>query len=326
MPDNNEKNAAPAMENATPEAIDAASDDVTATGPGPDTDTENATSNADASQAEGDNPASKEIDLAEIDAYLKTLVPGLLGMSENLTSLGEKFQGMNRTLGQRINVVDTNILRYDALIVKKNKLILMTMIGSIGIVLLSLTMMFVAGYNYSAQVNRMNTLSVSLSRRLTEVNSGLVTFEQINQSITDLGNRMERMQVLAESQSETIRVTASEMQNQIGLTGTQVDESLQRWQGNISSELSAVAQENRSASADIVSSIEQFDGNQQRLIETTPTLRELVELKDQVSSLIVLERNRYLEAITAAQASEPDEPALEQTTVDAPLQYQRVTP
>lgn len=319
MADISDNSTAPDKDTAVPEASAAISDEATATDPA------SLASDVEATEADADKPASKEIDLAEIDAYLKTLVPGLLGMSENLVALGEKFQDMNRTMGMRINDVDKNILRYDSLIVKKNKLILITLVGSIGAVLLSLAMMFVAGYNYSAQVNRMNALSVSLTRRLSEVNSGLVTFEQINQSITDLGNRMERMQLIAENQSDTIRDTAAEMQNQIGLSGTRLDESLQRWQSTISGELSTVAEASRSTSINIVRSIEQMDVNQRQLIDTTPTLRELVELKDQVAALIVLERNRYLEAISAARASELSETTVEQAPVDLPLQYRRVT-
>jgi hypothetical protein len=316
MPETNDDTTTPETENVALEPSDVnVAEPVAAAG------------DAEPSVPEADKPASKEIDLAEIDAYLKTLVPGLLGMSENLVALGEKFQDMNRTMGMRINDVDRNILRYDSLIVKKNKLILITLIGSIGAVLLSLTMMFVAGYNYSAQVNRMNALSVSLSRRLSEVNSGLVTFEQINQSITDLGNRMERMQLIAENQSDTIRDTASEMQAQIGLTGVRVDESLLRWQDTMTSALNNVALENRTTSSNIVRSVEQLDASQRRLMDTTPTLRELVELKDQVAALIVLERNRYLEAISAAQAQvrESSETTAEQPAMDTPLQYRRVT-
>ncbi len=316
MPETNDDTTTPETENVALEPSDVnVAEPVAAAG------------DAEPSVPEADKPASKEIDLAEIDAYLKTLVPGLLGMSENLVALGEKFQDMNRTMGMRINDVDRNILRYDSLIVKKNKLILITLVGSIGAVLLSLTMMFVAGYNYSAQVNRMNALSVSLARRLSEVKSGLVTFEQINQSITDLSNRMERLQLIAENQSDTIRDTASEMQAQIGLTGVRVDESLLRWQDTMTSALNNVALENRTTSSNIVRSVEQLDASQRRLMDTTPTLRELVELKDQVAALIVLERNRYLEAISAAQAQvrESSETTAEQPAMDTPLQYRRVT-
>jgi hypothetical protein len=321
MPDISDNNTAPAMDNAEPKANDAVSDAVSAADPA------SAASQVEVPNAEADKPASKDIDLAEIDAYLKTLVPGLLGMSENLVALGEKFQDMNRSLGRRINEVDTNILRYDSLIVKKNKLILITLVGSVGAVLLSLTMMFVAGYNYSAQVNSMNALSVSLARRLSEVNSGLVTFEQINQSITNLGNRVERMQLIAENQSDTLRDTTADIRAQLGLTGIQVDESLLRWQGTMTSALNGVALENRTASSNILRSVEQLDAGQRRLMDTTPTLRELVELKDQVTALIVLERNRYLEAISAAQAlaRESSETPPEQPEVDTPLQYRRVT-
>jgi hypothetical protein len=145
------------------------------------------------------NNKLQEIDLSEIDAYLKTLVPGVLGMSENLVVLGDKFQSLIGEMNQRVKTVDVNINRYELLLVKKNKLIQMTLIGSMAAVFLTLTMMFVAGFNYTSQVNQMNALSISLARRLSEVNSGLVTFEQINQSIAALSTSTEQLMLVTET-------------------------------------------------------------------------------------------------------------------------------
>lgn len=265
----------------------------------------------------------QEIDLSEIDAYLKTLVPGVLGMSENLVVLGDKFQGLIGEMNQRVKTVDVNINRYELLLVKKNKLIQMTLIGSMAAVFLTLTMMFVAGFNYTSQVNQMNALSISLARRLSEVNSGLVTFEQINQSISALSASTEQLMLVTETQSETLSQGLLAMESQLALASTQMDDSLGAWQSTVSDELAAILQDSRSSSAGMVRAIEQVGAAQRGLQETTPTLRELVGLREQISALIVLERNQYLETIAAAQAEEALPEAVEADATEQPLQYRR---
>ena len=266
----------------------------------------------------------QEIDLSEIDAYLKTLVPGVLGMSENLAVLGDKFQSLIAEMGQRVKTVDTSINRYELLLVKKNKLIQITLLGSIAAVFLTLSMMFVAGYNYSSQVNQMNALSISLARRLSEVNSGLVTFEQINQSISSLSNSTENLMVTTEMQSETLTQGLTDIQTLVAASATETDASLTQLQANVAEEMSGMLQDTRSSSAGIVRAIEQVGAAQRGLQETTPTLRELVALREQISALIVLERNQYLETIAATQSAAAAEVADEPVAPEPPpLQFRR---
>jgi hypothetical protein len=273
-----------------------------------------------------EKPNLQEIDLSEIDAYLKTLVPGVLGMSENLAVLGDKFQSLIAEMGQRVKTVDTSINRYELLLVKKNKLIQITLLGSITAVFLTLSMMFVAGYNYSSQVNQMNALSISLARRLSEVNSGLVTFEQINQSISSLSNSTENLMVTTEMQSETLTQGLTDIQSLLAAAATETDASLTQLQANVAQEMSGILQDTRSTSAGIVRAIEQVGAAQRGLQETTPTLRELVALREQISALIVLERNQYLETIAATQSAAAAEVADEPVEPEAPpLQFRRNT-
>ena len=272
------------------------------------------------------NNKLQEIDLSEIDAYLKTLVPGVLGMSENLVVLGDKFQSLIGEMNQRVKMVDVNINRYELLLVKKNKLIQMTLIGSMAAVFLTLTMMFVAGFNYTSQVNQMNALTISLARRLSEVNSGLVTFEQINQSISALSTSAEQLMLVTENQSEALSQGLRVIESQLTLASTQMDDSLGAWQSSVSDELAAILQDTRSSSAGIVRAIEQVGAAQRGLQETTPTLRELVALREQISALIVLERNQYLETIAATQSAAAAEVADEPVAPEPPpLQFRRNT-
>ena len=272
------------------------------------------------------NEEIQDIDLSEIDAYLKTLVPAVLKLSENLATAGEKIQKTGSSLEGRMREIDTNFKRYDALFIKKNKLIQMTLIGSIGAVFLSLTMMFIAGYNYSNQVTNMNALSISLAKRLSEVNSGLVTFEQLYQSISSVNENIERLQLLTENQSDSISDGVNDLASQISATSESIDASMNQWETLTSNYSTAIQEQQESSLNRMIALTERLIASQNDLIGATPTLDELVGLKNEINALIVLEKNNFMEAISDSRKSAQEDAILEIPETQAPpLQYKRET-
>lgn len=272
------------------------------------------------------NEEIQDIDLSEIDAYLKTLVPAVLKLSENLATAGEKIQKTGSSLEGRMREIDTNFKRYDALFIKKNKLIQMTLIGSIGAVFLSLTMMFIAGYNYSNQVTNMNALSISLAKRLSEVNSGLVTFEQLYQSISSVNENIERLQLLTENQSDSISDGVNDLASQISATSESIDASMNQWETLTSNYSTAIQEQQESSLNRMIALTERLIASQNDLIGATPTLDELVGLKNEINALIVLEKNNFMEAISDSRKNAQEDAILEIPETQAPpLQYKRET-
>ena len=272
------------------------------------------------------NEEIQDIDLSEIDAYLKTLVPAVLKLSENLATAGEKIQKTGSSLEGRMREIDTNFKRYDALFIKKNKLIQMTLIGSIGAVFLSLTMMFIAGYNYSNQVTNMNALSISLAKRLSEVNSGLVTFEQLYQSISSVNENIERLQLLTENQSDSISDGVNDLASQISATSESIDASMNQWETLTSNYSTAIQEQQESSLNRMIALTERLIASQNDLIGATPTLDELVGLKNEINALIVLEKNNFMEAISNSRKNAQEDAILEIPETQAPpLQYKRET-
>lgn len=291
--------------------VDANDDSTSGTG----AETEPANANAEKVQ---------DIDLSEIETYLKNLVPGVLKMSETLLSLSSQFQRMTSTLESKVKETDLNIRRYDMLLVKKNKLVQMTLLGSLGAVFLALTMMLVAGFNYSKQVNSMNALSLALAGRLSEVNSGLVTFEQLNQSISMLNSSMERMQLVTESQTDTLADGLAQITAQGATATAAVEQSLVNLQTAIEGGVRAGIAEQEALAANVIQALRGFENQQQALRESTAPVRELLQFSEQIEALITLERARFLEAIAEADGARnaPPPPAAA-PEVDTSLRYQR---
>ncbi len=279
---------------------------------------------ADTEPASANAEKVQDVDLSEIETYLKNLVPGVLKMSETLLSLSSQFQRMTNTLENKVKETDLNIRRYDMLLVKKNKLVQMTLLGSLGAVFLALTMMLVAGFNYSKQVNSMNALSLALAGRLSEVNSGLVTFEQLNQSISLLNTSMERMQLVTESQTDTLADGLAEITAQGATATAAVEQSLVNLQSAIEGGVRAGITEQEALAANVIEALRGFENQQQALRESTVPARELMQFREQLEALITLEQARFLEAIAQADAERNAPPPPAATPeVDTSLRYQR---
>jgi len=135
-----------------------------------------------------DKAVSKKVEVSE---EVDTNQLGVL--TESLLSTGEDMSKLliaTKSLADRLKNVTNNytelVNNYVNLIKKKDKHLLYLMASSIGLIIISLAVVVVMSFSFSKQVNNMNALSVSLTKRITEVNSGLVTFEELNGSIRSL--------------------------------------------------------------------------------------------------------------------------------------------
>jgi len=271
-------------------------------------------------------PDVNHIDLVEIDSYLKVLVPSVVTMSEVMTGLITKCERIITELKLRVDATNKSVSRYEKLLVQKNKLLQITLASTIGVVLVSLVLVLTAGLNYSKQVNNMNALSVSLSKRLAEVNSGLVTFEQLNISINSLSNSMEQLAVQSETQMGLISAVGSQMQAAMLQSEQLMTAGLATHSVNVSSIIETLLSEKSSSADQIVNAIESIQAQQLELSRLVPAVNDLLGLENEISALILLERNKYLDALAAeriiresALIEPPEEP------VRSDILYQRIT-
>jgi len=172
----------------------------------------------------------------------------------------------------------------------------------------------------------MNALSVSLSKRLAEVNSGLVTFEQLNISINSLSNSMEQLAVQSETQMGLISAVGSQMQAAMLQSEQLMTAGLATHSVNVSSIIETLLSEKSSSADQIVNAIESIQAQQLELSRLVPAVNDLLGLENEISALILLERNKYLDALAAeriiresALIEPPEEP------VRSDILYQRIT-
>jgi len=246
-----------------------------------------------------DKAVSKKVEVSE---EVDTNQLGVL--TESLLSTGEDMSKLliaTKSLADRLKNVTNNytelVNNYVNLIKKKDKHLLYLMASSIGLIIISLAVVVVMSFSFSKQVNNMNALSVSLTKRITEVNSGLVTFEELNGSIRSLDESTLQLAQQVEAQQKTVQDIVVQTGNN---TREQIDQLKQYFSGQndaMSSTLTALEKESQNQQYYVNQNSTAVQGLGAQLELMSKSIAELTVLKNSVEALVILERERYLEAI-----------------------------
>lgn len=271
---------------------------------------------AASSEGEGDAAVEAALVSPQIDpesvSKLQILTSSLLKMSENMIHLLEGVKALNGRLNAASGNFEKTLSGYKELVKRKEKQVFIALGSAVAVILVCVATTLLMSISFGKQVTNMNALSLGLSRRIAEVNSGLVTFEEINGSIRALNDSLlsiatgqeqtqQDFQVLKQDLSVSLleefasnKVLISEQVNILGGTIN----SLRDNSGGIAEKLSAN-----------VNSVERMQGQLNSLAEQLDRLRTF---ESSIEALITLERENYLEAIRAQSENQATDSAQDQ--------------
>ncbi len=271
---------------------------------------------AASSEGEGDAAVEAALVSPQIDpesvSKLQILTSSLLKMSENMIHLLEGVKALNGRLNAASGNFEKTLSGYKELVKRKEKQVFIALGSAVAVILVCVATTLLMSISFGKQVTNMNALSLGLSRRIAEVNSGLVTFEEINGSIRALNDSLlsiatgqeqtqQDFQVLKQDLSVSLleefasnKVLISEQVNILGGTIN----SLRDNSGGIADKLSAN-----------VKSVERMQGQLNSLAEQLDRLRTF---ESSIEALITLERENYLEIIRAQSENQATDSAQDQ--------------
>ena len=240
---------------------------------------------------------------ADDESKLETLIPNVLSMSESLLQLAETSGQLSTQLRQDVAQFEEIMGDYDELLARKDRHAMILMGVSVGVIVLSLLLVLVMTFSFSRQVNNMNALSLTLGRRLSEVNSGLVTFEDLNGSIGQLETAVLAVAKTAEAQQLTMDKMVDSQQT--------VNEGMQK---ALADALASQAEVVKSAVGNLESAVATSARVQDQSMDVLQSLRlevdavgtsteSLLGLRQSIDALITLEKERYLERLDAQRAA-----------------------
>lgn len=230
-------------------------------------------------------------------------------LTESLLSTGEdmsKLLKATNSLADRLKNVTHNysdlVKNYDNIIKKKDRHLLYLMASCIGVIVISLAVVVVMSFSFSKQVNNMNALSMNLTKRIAEVNSGLVTFEELNASIRAMDESTLQLAQQVEAQQKRVQDIAVQIEND---TRDQIDQLklfFPQQINSIGTTVTALQQEIQNQQNYVYQNNTAVQGLQSELEVMSQSIGQLNALKNSVDALVVLERERYLEAIQSKSA------------------------
>jgi len=242
--------------------------------------------------------ASKEESTEEIDeSQLGVLTDSLLSTGEDMSKLLIATNSLAYRLKDVTGSYTELVNNYDKLIKKKDKHLLYLMASSVAIIIISLAIVGVMSYSFSKQVNNMNALSMSLTKRITEVNSGLVTFEELNASIRGLDDSTLKLAQEIEIQQKAVQDIAIKTENNTRGQIEQLKLFFTEQMGSIGQTVTALQKEIQNQQKYVIQNYDAVQGMQSELEVMDQSMAQLITLRSSVDALVVLERERYLEAI-----------------------------
>lgn len=271
---------------------------------------------AASSEGEGDAAVEAALVSPQIDpesvSKLQILTSSLLKMSENMIHLLEGVKALNGRLNAASGNFEKTLSGYKELVKRKEKQVFIALGSAVAVILVCVATTLLMSISFGKQVTNMNALSLGLSRRIAEVNSGLVTFEEINGSIRALNDSLlsiatgqEQTQQDFQALKQDLSVSLLEefasnkvlISEQVNILGGTIN-SLRDNSGGIAEKLSAN-----------VNSVERMQGQLNSLAEQLDRLRTF---ESSIEALITLERENYLEAIRAQSENQATDSAQDQ--------------
>jgi hypothetical protein len=258
-----------------------------------------------------------------IETKLETLIPNVLSMSESILQLAETSGELTSQLRTNAAAFEDIIVDYDNLLQRKNRHMLGLLGTSVGVIFICLLLVIFMSLSFSRQVNNMNALSLTLGRRIAEVNSGLVTFEELNRSIGRLESAV--LGVADGMQEQQTAISGMVLQQEtVNLQLVENVTSALTEQGAVVGDIVGGVQAAVARNAAAVSeSINTLQSLRLEVDGVGTSVGSLLDMRAALDALVTLEKERYLEQMRAEQAATAASVTAQR---EAAISFQRTVP
>lgn len=237
------------------------------------------------------------IDVSAIESELQVLLPNLTNISETLVDAVElSTQNAKKLKSQESTLIAAfkSLNEFKKEQVKFGTIMLVT---TGGVIAVALGLFLAAILSLSSKGEELSALNLALGKRIVELNVGLTSFEEAKAEVATLRGIIEELAVGVERTQASYSESEQEIQGQL----TNYSESLVTELTNQNATLGGSFDALGGKVAAFEAKINSFDS---RLQQTDRTLADiqgnakaLLEVKEVVEALLVLERERYLDAL-----------------------------
>ena len=237
------------------------------------------------------------IDVSAIESELQVLLPNLTNISETLVDAVELSTQNSKKLKSQESTLIAAFKSLNEFKKEQVKFGTIMLVTTGGVIAVALGLFLAAILSLSSKGEELSSLNLALGKRIVELNVGLTSFEEAKAEVATLRGIIEELAVGVERTQASYSESEQEIQGQL----TNYSESLVTELTNQNATLGGSFDALGGKVAAFEAKINSFDS---RLQQTDRTLADiqgnakaLLEVKEVVEALLVLERERYLDAL-----------------------------
>ena len=251
-------------------------------------------------KAEAISSESKAFDTTALEMKLEGVDSKISNLSEELVNTVRAMEDSGSRLNEQESKFVESINEFKIYKEQQQKISSVVVFASFFGVLVAVGFLVFSMFNFSSKNDFFDSASTALSMRITEMDSGLISFEAARSQLDMLQEQIEGLELRIEESQLSYDSTEQDIQGQLLNYSEDINQELTTQAENLRENLARLDDRFSIFNAQILDFGDVLAESERTLSEIGDEARSLNDLKEVMDALLTLERERYYEAINGS--------------------------
>jgi len=251
-------------------------------------------------KAEAISSESKPFDTTALEMKLEGVDSKISNLSEELVNTVRAMEDSGSRLNEQESKFVESINEFKIYKEQQQKISSVVVFASFFGVLVAVGFLVFSIFNFSSKNDFFDSASTALSMRITEMDSGLISFEAARSQFDILQEQIEGLELRIEESQLSYDSTEQDIQGQLLNYSEDINQELTTQAENLRENLARLDDRFSIFNAQILDFGDVLAESERTLSEIGDEARSLNDLKEVMDALLTLERERYYEAINGS--------------------------
>ena len=243
---------------------------------------------------------SKPFDTTALEMKLEGVDSKISNLSEELVNTVRAMEDSGSRLNEQESKFIESINEFKIYKEQQQKISSVVVFASFFGVLVAVGFLVFSIFNFSSKNDFFDSASTALSMRITEMDSGLISFEAARSQLDILQEQIEGLELRIEESQLSYDSTEQDIQGQLLNYSEDINQELTTQAENLRENLARLDDRFSIFNAQILDFGDVLAEGERTLNEIGDEARSLNDLKEVMDALLTLERERYYEAINGS--------------------------
>jgi len=251
-------------------------------------------------KADAISSESKPFDTTALEMKLEGVDSKISNLSEELVSTVRAMEDSGSRLNEQESKFVESINEFKIYKEQQQKISSVVVFASFFGVLVAVGFLVFSIFNFSSKNDFFDSASTALSMRITEMDSGLISFEAARSQLDILQEQIEGLELRIEESQLSYDSTEQDIQGQLLNYSEDINQELTTQAENLRENLARLDDRFSIFNAQILDFGDVLAEGERTLNEIGDEARSLNDLKEVMDALLTLERERYYEVINGS--------------------------